>query len=153
MKTMKTCKMGCGKMKAGGAVKKIRKMQPGGQANAALLSAINRKGVPMSGSTGTNNSQSNIIMKKGGTKKYQPGGPVYEGASQRVPTKSTTPNKFNTPVGTGTFVKSGGAIKSSYKKGGATKNAKLAAMAAPKNKITRADIITAVTKKKKSKKK
>ncbi len=101
MKTMKTCKMGCGKMKAGGAVKKIKKMQPGGQANAALLSAINRKGVPMSGPTGTNNSQSNIIMKNGGT----------------------------------------------------MKNAKLAAMAAPKNKITRADIITAVTKKKKSKKK
>ena len=33
------------------------------------------------------------------------------------------------------------------KKGGATKNAKLAAMAAPKNKITRADIITAAKKK------
>ena len=32
------------------------------------------------------------------------------------------------------------------KKGGATKNAKLAAMAAPKNKITRADIITAAKK-------
>lgn len=96
---MKTCKMGCGKMKAGGPVKKIRKMQPGGEANAALLSAINRSGVPMSGSTGTNNSQSNIIMKKGG----------------------------------------------------ATKNAKLAAMAAPKNKITRADIITAIKKKAKKK--
>jgi len=39
------------------------------------------------------------------------------------------------------------------KKGGATKNAKLAAMAPPKNKVTRADIITAVTKKKKAKKK
>jgi len=32
------------------------------------------------------------------------------------------------------------------KKGGATKNAKLAAMTAPKNKITRADIITAAKK-------
>jgi len=96
-------------MKAGGAVKKIKKMQPGGQANAALLSSINRKGVPMSGSTGTNNSQNSLMMKNGGIAKM--------------------------------------------KKGGAMKNAKLAAMAAPKNKITRADIITAVTKKKKSKKK
>ena len=34
----------------------------------------------------------------------------------------------------------------SYKKGGAVKNAKLAAIAAPKNKITRADIITAAKK-------
>jgi hypothetical protein len=32
------------------------------------------------------------------------------------------------------------------KKGGATKNVKLAAMAAPKNKITRADIITTAKK-------
>ena len=39
------------------------------------------------------------------------------------------------------------------KKGGATKNAKLAAMAPPKNKITRADIITAAIKKKRAKKK
>lgn len=38
-----------------------------------------------------------------------------------------------------------------YKKGGSVKNAKLAAMAAPKNKITRADIITAAKKKAKKK--
>ena len=74
MKTMKTCKMGCGKMKAGGAVKKIKKMQPGGQANAALLSSINRKGVPMSGSTGTNNSQNSLMMKNGGIAKMKKGG-------------------------------------------------------------------------------
>jgi hypothetical protein len=35
------------------------------------------------------------------------------------------------------------------KKGGAAKNAKLAAVAAPKNKITRADILTRILKKKK----
>jgi hypothetical protein len=39
------------------------------------------------------------------------------------------------------------------KKGGATKNAKLAAMASPKDKITRADIITAAKKKARAKKK
>jgi hypothetical protein len=37
------------------------------------------------------------------------------------------------------------------KAGGTTKNSKLAAMAAPKNKITRADIITAVKRKAKKK--
>jgi hypothetical protein len=31
MKTMKTCKYGCGKMKAGGPVKKMKKMQGGGE--------------------------------------------------------------------------------------------------------------------------
>jgi hypothetical protein len=43
--------------------------------------------------------------------------------------------------------KSGGV----YKKGGATKNAKLAALAAPKNKITRADVIAGALKNKKKK--
>ena len=37
------------------------------------------------------------------------------------------------------------------KKGGSTKNAKLAGMAAPKGKVTRADIITAIKKKAKKK--
>ena len=32
MKTMKTCKVGCGKMKAGGPIKKVKKMANGGQA-------------------------------------------------------------------------------------------------------------------------
>jgi hypothetical protein len=35
------------------------------------------------------------------------------------------------------------------KKGGTTKNAKLAAVAPPKNKITRADVLTRILKKKK----
>lgn len=38
------------------------------------------------------------------------------------------------------------------KKGGATKNAKLAALAAPKNKITRADVIAGALKNKRKKK-
>lgn len=40
-----------------------------------------------------------------------------------------------------------GSVK--YKAGGATKNAKLAAVAPPKNKITRADVLTRILKKKK----
>jgi hypothetical protein len=71
---MKTCKMGCGKMKAGGTVKKIRKMKPGGATDSALQSEINRKGIPMSGSTGTNNSQNSLMMKKGGIAKMKKGG-------------------------------------------------------------------------------
>jgi hypothetical protein len=42
----------------------------------------------------------------------------------------------------GPMQKKGGATKTKMAMGGSTKNAKLAALAAPKNKITRADIIT-----------
>lgn len=112
-------------------------------------------------------AKSGGVYKKGGIKKYQPGGPVteapvpppssvpptpnpYVAPSQRVMTKSQTPNNFNKVVGgADQFVKRGGAIKPTYKKGGATKNAKLAAVAAPKNKITRADVLTRILKKKK----
>ena len=45
--------------------------------------------------------------------------------------------------------KAASGAKSSYKKGGATKNTKLAAVADPKNKITRADVLTRILKKKK----
>jgi hypothetical protein len=114
MKTMKTCKMGCGKMKAGGPVKKvktIKKMADGGQA----------------------------LNKARGYADAQTGGDNVKMGIYGFPNAGPTGN--NRTAGY------------SYKKGGSTKNAKLAAMAAPKNKITRADIITAVTKKKKSKKK
>lgn len=64
---MKTCKMGCGKMKSGGAATKpIKKMKSGG---SAKLKDIINKNFPMSGTTGP------ISMKKGGgIKKMQPGG-------------------------------------------------------------------------------
>jgi len=106
--------MGCGKMKAGGAVKKvktIKKMAHGGQA----------------------------LNKARGYADAQIGGDNVKMGIYGFPNAGPTGN--NRTAGY------------SYKKGGITKNAKLAAMAAPKNKITRADIITAVTKKKKSKKK
>ena len=58
---MKTCKMGCGKMKSGGAATKpIKKMKSGG---SAKLKGIINKNFPMSGTTGP------ISMKNGGFKK------------------------------------------------------------------------------------
>jgi hypothetical protein len=79
MKTMKTCKMGCGKMKAGGAIKKvktIKKMADGGQAlnkargyADAQTGGDNVKmgiyGVPNAGPTGPNIQGVNT-MKAGG---------------------------------------------------------------------------------------
>ena len=78
------------------------------------------------------------MMKKKGVKKYQPGGPVTEApvppvpnpytepqpmkmVNQRVMTKSQTPSNFNKVDGGADFLKSGGAIKPTYKKGGTTK--------------------------------
>jgi len=66
MKTLKTCKTGCGKMKSGGAVKKVKKMAQGGQ----------MYGIPQTGPTGPN-IQGVDTMKKGGmVKKYQRGGGI-----------------------------------------------------------------------------
>jgi hypothetical protein len=83
---MKTCKTGCGgKMKAGGSVKKVKKMATGGQAlNKAKGFAPAQKGgdnvskqiygIPNAGPTGPN-LQGIDTMKKGGSiKKYQDGG-------------------------------------------------------------------------------
>jgi hypothetical protein len=55
MKTLKTCKTGCGKMKSGGAVKKVKKMAQGGQ----------MYGIPQTGTT----NYSAPTMKKGGVAK------------------------------------------------------------------------------------
>ena len=85
MKTLKTCKTGCGKMKSGGAVKKVKKMAQGGQ----------MYGIPQTGTT----NYSAPTMKKGGMVKK-----------------------------------------------------KLAALAAPTNKITRADVIAGALKNKRKKK-
>jgi hypothetical protein len=118
-------------------------------------------------------AKSGGVYKKGSIKKMQPGGPMTQtpaptppvsttpsqntvitspSGQQRVMTKSQTPSNFTEAVGgANQFVKRGGAIKPTYKKGGATKNAKLAALAAPKNKITRADVIAGALKNKKKK--
>ena len=91
MKTMKTCKVGCGKMKAGGPIKKVKKMAPGGPTGYNYGIPLN--GLPMrptNGNTDISKNQmgTNPIMKKGGTKmkkmmaggmkKYQPGGQTGE---------------------------------------------------------------------------
>lgn len=142
-------------MKCGGT----HKMQKGGQ--------------KIVGMPGYNATTRPMQMKKGGIKKYQPGGPMTQAPTtpppasstvtpssvttspsgqQRVMTKSPSQNNFNKVVGSAEFVKRGGVIKPTYKKGGSTKNAKLAALAAPKNKITRADVIAGALKNKRKKK-
>jgi hypothetical protein len=88
---MKTCKMGCGKMKAGGPVKKVKKMALGGSATNKLnkprpatkpqRGGDNTKmgiyGVPNAGPTGPNIQGVNT-MKAGGNvtavKRGCPGG-------------------------------------------------------------------------------
>jgi hypothetical protein len=88
MKTMKTCKYGCGKMATGGVakVKKVKKMAKGG-----TMYGIPQENLGTSGQYG--------------------------------------------------FAKTGGSVK----------KAKLAALAAPKNKITRADVIAGALKNKRKK--
>jgi hypothetical protein len=88
---MKTCKMGCGKMKSGGTIKKVKKMALGGSATNKLNNPKaptkptrgggNTKmgiyGVPNAGPTGPNIQGVNT-MKKGGNvsavKRGCPGG-------------------------------------------------------------------------------
>jgi hypothetical protein len=83
---MKTCKTGCGgKMKAGGSVKKVKKMATGGQAlNKAKGFAPAQKGgdnvskqiygIPNAGTTGPNRTAGYDYKKGGSVKKYQDGG-------------------------------------------------------------------------------
>jgi hypothetical protein len=99
MKTMKTCKYGCGKMAAGGVtkttkVKKVKKMAMGGSATKPFAA-----GIPYAAGSGQTDSKNGMM-----------------------------------------------------KKGGMVKNAKLAALAAPKDKITRADVIAGALKNKRKKK-
>jgi hypothetical protein len=74
---MKTCKMGCGQMKSGGTIKKVKKMAKGGQAlnkahgyADAQTGGDNVKmeifGFPNAGPTG-NNRTAGYSYKKGGT--------------------------------------------------------------------------------------
>jgi hypothetical protein len=77
MKTMKTCKMGCGKMKAGGPVKKVKKMAKGGATDYNFGIPLN--GLPMrptNGNTDISKNQmgTNPTMRKGGIAKMKKGG-------------------------------------------------------------------------------
>jgi len=79
MKTMKTCKMGCGKMKSSGPVKKI-KMAKGGQ-----LYGIPQENLGTSGQYG--------FAKKGGIMKKKSGGSL-----KPVPSDNTGLSKLPTAV-------------------------------------------------------
>lgn len=71
MKALKTCKTGCGKMKSGGPVKKVKKMAKGGQIYG---------GIPQTGPTGPN-YQGVDTMRNGGTTKAKFGAAVSVKAS------------------------------------------------------------------------
>ena len=78
------------------------------------------------------------------TKSYKSGGIIGKIKAKRANKKEQAQKAYD--------AKYSDEIKDiGYKKGGSVNNAKLAAMAAPKNKITRADIITAAKKKAKKK--
>ena len=64
MKTLRTCKTGCGKMKSGGAVKKVKKMAQGGQ----------MYGIPQTGPTGPNIQGVDTMKRGGSVKKMSKGG-------------------------------------------------------------------------------
>lgn len=125
-------------MQCGGSMSKYKKggsttnklNNPKGFAKAQMggdNSKMGLYGTSQGGPTG-NNLSGTYSYKKGGSikikKKYQ------EGGSAMI-TNTTPGEKFNPPM----------------KKGGSVKKAKLAALAAPKNKITRADIIVGAKKK------
>jgi hypothetical protein len=73
MKTLKTCKTGCGKMKSGGAVKKVKKMAQGGQ----------MYGIPQTGPTGPNIQGVDTMKKGGAIKKMKDGGPMIKSKKTR----------------------------------------------------------------------
>lgn len=103
---MKTCKMGCGKMKAGGPVKKVKKMAVGGQAlNKAHGFAKNQTGggntkmgiygVPNAGPTGPNREGINTMKVGGATdEKCWPGKPgCGHSRANRVNKRRSAANK------------------------------------------------------------
>jgi hypothetical protein len=113
MKTMKTCKMGCGKMKAGGTVKKIKKMLPGGTINNNFGMPFN--GLPFAPTNGNtdiskNQMGTNATAKKGGTikmKKMMSGGSL-----KPVPTDKVGLSKLPTAVRNKMgYQKKGGTVK------------------------------------------
>ena len=83
MKTMKTCKTGCGKMKSGGKVAAVKKMAKGGYAPAQTggdNTKMNIFGIPNAGTTGPNRT-AGYQYKSGGTAKAKFGASVAVKAS------------------------------------------------------------------------
>jgi hypothetical protein len=114
---MKTCKTGCGgKM----TMSKDGKVAPVKKMAKGGVTDI--VGMPKYGNNPR--TQEGRMLKEGGSASL----PVCRGGLVRMPDGSC------------------GTREKTFKKGGAIKNAKLAALAAPKNKITRADIIAGAKK-------
>lgn len=96
---MKTCKMGCGKMKSGGTIKKVKKMAKGGAAGANFGYPLN--GLPMrptNGNTDISKNQmgTNPTMKVGGAtdEKCWPGKPgCGHSRANRVNKRRSAANK------------------------------------------------------------
>jgi hypothetical protein len=110
---MKTCKTGCGKMKAGGTIKKVKKMAVGGQAlNKAKGFAkpttggdnVSKQiyGVPNAGPTGPNRQGIDTMKKGGAVKKYQKGGQTIE-EMERATRRDILGSK-SSKIGVGTSV-------------------------------------------------
>ena len=111
MKTMKTCKVGCGKMKAGGPVKKVKKMAPGGPTGYNFGIPLN--GLPMGPTNGNtdiskNQMGTNPIMRKGGAiKKMAAGGSLKPVPAGKVGL-SKLPTAVRNKMG---YMKKGGSKK------------------------------------------
>lgn len=97
MKTLKTCKTGCGKMKSGGAVKKVKKMAQGGQMN----------GIPQTGPTGPN-IQGVDTMKRGGSVKKMSKGGSLKPVSSDQKGLAKLPTAVRNKMG---YQKKGGTVK------------------------------------------
>lgn len=125
MKTLKTCKSGCGK---------IGKMKDGGISKTKLSDKNEPHQLILHGDYQVKKALAKVKANKGQKgmsvkTKYKDGGTIVG-----MPEYGNNPRTYS------------GAI---LKKGGAAKNAKLAAVAPPKNKVTRADVLTRILKKKK----
>jgi hypothetical protein len=115
-----------GMMKKGGAVKKMAKGGPVNKVLKARGEELYALGT-ISKDQGAGMKDTGIAYKKSGLGMKAKGMALKE--------------KGKTMKAEGKTLKSAGQILNRMKSGGTTKNAKLAALAAPKNKITRADII------------
>jgi hypothetical protein len=96
MKTLKTCKTGCGKMKSGGAVKKVKKVAQGGQ-----------MGIPQTGPTGPNIQGVDTMKRGGSVKKMSKGGSLKPVPSGKVGL-SKLPTAVRNKMG---YQKKGGTVK------------------------------------------
>jgi hypothetical protein len=97
MKTLKTCKTGCGKMKSGGAVKKVKKMAQGGQ----------MYGIPQTGPTGPNYQGVDTMKKGGSVKKMSKGGSLKPVSSDQKGL-AKLPTAVRNKMG---YQKKGGTVK------------------------------------------